>query len=135
MIEESILISTGVIGALTTYVLNTRLKLGPIRASTIPSFAIGLLFKLFIMELPNGLSNTIPLVFFGASFAGMTSRRIIDSAPWMMASGAIFGTLFVYSSRFFNGYGGGLGIAACLSIVIVIGIRWLLDKISKMLED
>jgi hypothetical protein len=134
MIEGLILISTGAIGALITYILNTRLNLGPIRASTIPSLALGLIFKFLIMELPSDLSTTIPLVFFGASFAGMTSRKIIDSLPWMMMSGAIFGTLFIYSSRFFMGYGGGLGISACASIVIVIGMRWLAGTIKESLD-
>lgn len=47
----------------------------------------------------------------------------------MAFSGSVFGLIFVSTSEFFIGYGGGLGTIACLSVIITLGLMSLIKKI------
>lgn len=126
--NEFILIVTGIIAAVSTYVLSIKYKQGSVRASALLSFIVGVFFFLFPSIVSQELTYSIPLVFTGASFAGMASHKIIPNI-WMMGlSGLIFTVIFLTSSIFFAGYGGGLGTVACISVLVVFGFRRILKR-------
>lgn len=126
--NEIILIFTGIIAAVLTYLLSIKGKQGAVRASALLSLIVGILFFLLPNILNDYLSYNIPLVFTGASFAGMASPKII-SKPWMIGlSGLIFTVIYISSSIFFAGYGGGLGTVACISVLVVFGLRMIRDQ-------
>lgn len=122
MIENIILIITSIISAIATYILSVKCKQGPVKASALLSFLVGTFFLIFPSLFPETLSKSIPLVFFGASFVGMSSVKRISNNLWMAFAGMVFGLIFINSSKFFSGYGGGLGTTACLSVVITLGL-------------
>lgn len=120
--ENAVLIFTGIIGAVVTFFINVKLKQGPVRGSALPSLVVALLFYFFPKTLNPYLTENIPLVFFGASFIGMVSSKVLSNYYLLALSGALFGTFFINSSEFFQGYGGSLGTTAAISLLFSLGI-------------
>ena len=121
MVAQLILILFALLGAISTYFLSTNLKQGSVRSSALLSLIIALIFN-WSPELPYQLSTEIPLVFIGASFVGMVSSSVNSNYATIGFGGLIFGLIFISMGGFFNGYGGGLGTAACISLMASMGI-------------
>jgi len=128
MIELIILI-VSMVAALLTYEIGTIQKKGTVKASALVSLAFGL--PVFLAQA-NGFTGfqAIPLAAMGASFAGMSSTSMIHSRAGMALSGAVFSGIFLVSSPFFAGNGGGLGISACIAGIISLGIM----KLHELLQ-
>ena len=114
-----------ILGALGTFLLHQKYK-DVVFASAALSLVVALAFHLFPTPL-SFLSLKAPVAFFGASFAGMSSLDRIKSWKWVSFSGLIFGLIYINTSNFFTGYGGGLGASACLSVIITIGIMKIIE--------
>lgn len=121
-----ILIIVSIIGATVTYYAAHRLRLGVVKASAMLAVIVGGFFYLFPSGLSSELTHSIPLAFIGATFVGMTRKNIIGDIIPIALAGAFFGIIFVYSAPFYNGFGGGLGTTACISVLITRGILYLL---------
>lgn len=135
--EIVILIITGIISAVGTYVVNNKLRQGGVRASALLSLIVGLFFYFFPELLSPSLTRNIPLVFIGASFIGMVSSKILSSYILLSFSGTIFSILFVNSSKYFAGYGGGLGTTAAISLLVslsmaIIARKKPIEKLKKL---
>lgn len=126
--EIVILIITGVISAVGTYIVNNKLKQGAVRASALLSLIVALFFYFFPELLSPKLTREIPLVFIGASFIGMVSSRILSSYIFLTLAGIIFSILFVNSSKYFAGYGGGLGTTAAISLLVSLSLAIIARK-------
>jgi hypothetical protein len=129
--NELILFITGGIGALSTYIVAHDLKQGVVRASAGLSLIVGLFFYAFPDLVSSELTVEIPLVFFGASFVGMTGSHVVPNRWWMFLGGVIFSGIYLASSNVFVGYGGKLGTTACISSVIVLGIGHFFKKVVR----
>ena len=126
---ELVLIFSGGIGALLTYVVAHDLKQGVVRASAGLSLLVGLFFYAFPDLISPRLTIDIPLVFIGASFVGMTSSALVKNRLLILLGGLIFSGIYLISGEVFVGYGGKLGTTACISSVIIFGLGSLLKKI------
>lgn len=122
------IILASVAAAATTYELNNNRGFGPVAASA----SVGLLFGIAFYFLGAAgfigpqLAESIPLAAMGASFAGMSSKKVLPDHLWAAVSGAIFSFIFLFSSPVFAGLGGELGIAACVSVVAARGMMAVL---------
>lgn len=115
----SILIAS-TLGALGTYIFHNNIKqINPIFASATLTFIVGLLCHYFdyIDLLP---TQEIPYAFIGGSFIGMSTRKKAKSKLNILLASLFFYLIYIKSSQFFQGYGGALGISACISVLIVI---------------
>lgn len=134
--EIMILIITGIVAAVGTYLVNNKLHQGAVRASALLSLMVGLFFYYFPDLLSPDLTRNIPLVFIGASFIGMVSSNILSSYILLSLSGIIFSVLFVNSSKYFAGYGGGLGTTAAISLLVSLSLAIIARKKPiKKLKD
>ncbi|MGG6230736.1 hypothetical protein [Tenacibaculum sp. SDUM215027] len=124
---------TSIFGAFLTFLVSTKYKQGPVRASALLTLVVSGLLYLFPEIFPQNLTQQIPWVFFGASFVGMTSSKLTRNYTSIIFAGIVFGFIYTVSPTFFNGYGGALGTAACISILVIIGLNNLirLSKASK----
>ncbi|WP_299002256.1 hypothetical protein [uncultured Tenacibaculum sp.] len=124
---------TSILGAFLTFLVSTKYKQGPVRASALLTLIVAGVCFFFPELFPKDITNQIPWVFFGASFVGMTSGKLTRNYISIIFAGIVFGFIYTVSPDFFNGYGGALGTAACISILVVIGINNLirLSKASK----
>jgi hypothetical protein len=130
--NEVIVVITSVVAAAATLFVSHDLKQGPVRASAILSLAVAVIFLFFPSSMKaNYLVVNIPLVFIGASFVGMTSK--VHFKNWMYAvfSGLVFGLIFLGTQDVFNGFGGGLGAKACLSVLTTIGVEYLVTLVFE----
>ncbi|MCJ8167539.1 hypothetical protein MKJ04_22040 [Pontibacter sp. E15-1] len=126
--QAVILIITGIVAAVCTYVLNTKLGQGPVRSSAVLSLAVGSVCYLFPDALSPYLTQNIPLVFIGSSFVGMVSSSVVSNYLTVGASGFIFSLIYLNTSTFFTGYGGSLGTAACISLLVAISLPVMVRK-------
>ena len=131
MIAESIIILVSIIGAVSTFYVKVKYKWSPVKASALLSLIVGVVFFALQYLLQHDVIKTIPAVFIGASFAGMSAKRTVPNNWWVAFAGVVFGFIFLNTSKFFTGYGGGLGTTACLSVVITLGLMDLAKKLQK----
>lgn len=126
--NELILFAVGGIGALSTFVVSHDLRQGAVRASAALSLLVGLFFFAFPNVVPDPLSVEIPLVFFGASFVGMTGSHLVSQRYLITLGGILFSGIYLAVETLFVGYGGKLGTAACISSLVIVGVNLLLPK-------
>lgn len=125
------IILAGIAAAIITYELNVGRGYGSIESSAL----VGILFAIISIILDKGnfmnpyIIETIPFVGMGASFAGMSSKKVIPNHIWIALSGAIFSLIFLSSSPLFAGLGGGLGLTACIAVVTTRGIMTFIRTI------
>ncbi|WP_316828702.1 hypothetical protein [Pedobacter miscanthi] len=111
-----------------TFYVNEGLEQGPVRSSAMLSLTVALFFHFFPSITNAYLVKNIPLVFIGSSFIGMVSGRLV-SGYWLIGlAGVVFCIIFLNASRFFTGYGGALGISACISLLAILSIPIVTKK-------
>ncbi|MFT7298576.1 MAG: hypothetical protein ACI81S_001578 [Sphingobacteriales bacterium] len=116
--ENVIIIFTAVIAASSTFYASTTLKMGPVRASALLSLIVALFFNFFDTLLSPELTKVIPIVFFGASFLGMVSPKVLSNYRFLALGGFLFSLIFINTSFFFQGFGGALGTSANIAVLI-----------------
>ncbi|QCR23425.1 hypothetical protein [Pontibacter sp. SGAir0037] len=126
--NAAILIITGAFAAVCTYVFNEKLRQGPVRSSAALSLSVGLFFYFFPNLLSGYLTTNIPIVFIGSSFIGMVSSSVVHNYYIIATSGVIFSLIYLNTSKFFTGYGGTLGTAACISLLVAISLPFFLNR-------
>jgi hypothetical protein len=117
-----ITIICSIAGGIGTFICTEKLKWHPLKSSAILSLIIATPFE--IWNLNNYLD--IPLIFFGASFVGMSSKDIFNKLQVTIAA-LLFGCLHFLLSTNFNFIGGTLGTTACLSCLSIV----VLSRYSK----
>ncbi|MFC0776942.1 hypothetical protein [Flavobacterium sp. HJSW_4] len=122
MFDVLVLILVGFTGAVMTFYVSEGRNQGPVRSSAVLSLAVALIFHFNTVNIEVHLAQNIPLVFIGSSFIGMVSSRLISNYWAIGAGGMVFCIIFLNASRFFNGYGGALGTAACISLLTILSI-------------
>lgn len=106
-----------VAAALITWELNNKYKLGPVRASSIVSLIFGLI--IYFLKI----NSVYGVAIMGASFAGMSTDKVIPNKILMAVCGIIFSLVFYnLSGEVFAGFGGKLGTTACISVVMTLGV-------------
>jgi len=121
-LEFLLLLGIGGGSAVATFILQIKCKQSPVRASALVGVGVGLFVLLFPKLLSPFLMENIPLVCFGASFIGMVSSKVVSNHILIGISGVVFTIIFLNTSTYFNGFGGGLGSAACISLLVTLSI-------------
>ncbi len=117
--EMVLIVIVSALAATLTYVISIRLKQGPVMASGLIGLIVGAMFTM----MPFEGAPTLSVVAIGASFVGMSGFARFKNEIPMLAAGAVFGLVFVYSDTHFAGAGGKLGTIAFLSVLAIGGIR------------
>ncbi|HLV42112.1 MAG TPA: hypothetical protein VKY37_07530 [Brumimicrobium sp.] len=128
MIEFSLYI-VGAVAALIAFVLNNNLKMGIVVGSALPSLIFAVLIMAFEPYLPLSFTTEAPVIFYGAAFIGMASNKILSSYILIGISGLLFTFIYLFTSPYFNGFGGALGTTAALCFIPVWG--WSLINKNK----
>ena len=110
------------IGAVLTFYIQ---KFGI--SSVVASCIIGLMGALLstFLKMPE-----LAAVIFTGSFVGMTDLSI-GSLPKITVAGSLSGLLFGMSAKLFEGYGGRLGTIAFVSLVICLGVFYIVGNRFK----
>jgi hypothetical protein len=129
MAEIIIVVLTCTLGAFLTFEASNKFNINKVAASSSLSLAVALFFHYGPKIVSPELAHLIPTAFFGASFNGMSAEKVILKTE-IIFSGIIFGILFLFITSYFNGFGGGLGITACTSVIIILGIKITYEKLQ-----
>lgn len=125
-----ILVLYSIIGAVLTYVINNRLKHGPVMASGI----VGIIGGLLLPALYPTIGSTLAVMVFCASFVGMSSTKRFQNEIPIAIAGGIAGIVFVFSAPHLGGAGGKLGTIAFISTISVAGIFEIKRLIAMKIE-
>ena len=119
-------------GTLIPYFLVNKYNVNPIKASAIPSFIISIPMQIVPIS---GFIAFVPIIFFGASFVGMSSNKVLRLGPLFLSS-ILFGAVINFVYPIFNGFGGALGTTACLcSLVGVLFQKTLQGKVVRIKSE
>jgi len=114
--------------AVATYILQIKFKQSPVKSSALLGVIVGLFFLIFPKLFSAYLTENIPLVCFGASFIGMVSSKVVYNHIQIGVSGVVFTIIYLNTSTYFNGFGGGLGSTACIALLVTLSIPVLKKK-------
>jgi hypothetical protein len=118
-----LLILTTTLGVLITYYIKHFFKVSAVFASAMPSFIFALVFVYLIQNHTDYI-----VVFFSASFIGMSSEKRLPNVYFVLLSGIILGFIYDIFIQFFNGLGGKLGLMALISVIITSGFSMIVEK-------
>lgn len=119
------------LGTILTYWLNNKKGYGPIKASAIPSFLVAIPLQILPIS---GFLASIPIIYFGASFVGMTNEKTLGWIPIIVAS-ILYALTFHFIHPYFNGYGGTLGTAACLSCLMGVLLQKTFNRQAVRIQS
>lgn len=120
--------------SLGTFIFHNRYKnINPIFASASLTLIVTLVctYLLHTTQLP---LKEIPYVFIGSTFIGMSTRKKAKSLLNITLASIFFSLIYFKSSHFFQGYGGALGLSACISVLIVITSSKLFIRSKHMIR-
>jgi len=100
-----------------TYIIAQRLKHDVVTASSL----ISLLGGLILPAIFKSTGTYFAAVVMSASFAGMSSKRVIKNEFQMLGVSLLLGIMFIYSYSHFGGAGGKLGTLAFASVITYKG--------------
>jgi hypothetical protein len=121
-----LLLLTTTAGVLITYYIKHFFKVSAVFASALPSLVFALIF---IYLIPSHADYAV--VFFSASFIGMSSEKRLKNIYIVLLSGLILGLIYDIFIEFFNGLGGKLGLMALISVIITSGISMVIEKVRN----
>lgn len=106
-----------IIGSLGTYIIKERYKLSLVVASSLLGLTFGLI-------LPNAFSNgaSLAVALFCGTFIGMSTTSKLSSRISVSIASLIGTIIYLYTSPYFAGLGGKLGLIAFGASVATAGI-------------
>ncbi|WBM73856.1 hypothetical protein [Saprospira grandis] len=117
MIRFFLIFLISILGQNSSLYLQRYAHFSAVLASAAPSLGLALFLFLWPYPLDDFWLEELPLIFFGASFAGMSQGHRLPNLPSQLVSALIFAALIFAQSQFFKGYGGALGTSACIAVL------------------
>lgn len=113
-------------GVLISFYIQTKLKQSPVISSALPSFIFALVM-IYIVKT----HITCTIVFFSASFIGMSTKDRLPNIIYVIIAGLIHAVLFHIYFEFYHGLGGKLGLMALTTMTMTLGIRSIYQIIER----
>ncbi len=110
------IIGAGALASTVTYVLNNHAGLGPVIASSL----VGLAGAVLLFTGRDEVALFTPVIY-GASFVGMTGKKVINNIVLIALAGVVFG--FIYCFNPLCGVGGKLGATAFTAVLCLSGLQ------------
>lgn len=117
--ENLLIFSTAILGAVGAYWISVHLEKGPVLGSAIVTLLSGLIFPRISPEL----GTTLAAVATSGSYAGMVSLKNVPKLWEMIFIGMFVGSIFIVSSSVYVGIGGKLGTIAAISCLAWLGLK------------
>ena len=130
-LDTALLITVcSVLGAVLTHIMTARAGFGPVFSSGFMGVLGGVMLPYLFLET----GGLLAVVFFCASFAGMTAPNRLSGEKAIAVAGLCTALFFVYSFPLFAGSGGKLGTIAFGSTIAVAGALDVRDRVWAWLE-
>lgn len=115
------------LGVLASFYLQHGLKTSSVFASASTSLLFALVVTYGFVSLAD-----YAVVFFSASFIGMSSKERLPNVLFVIVSGLVLGLIYFIFTAYFHGLGGKLGLMAMMSVVITNGIAFAFLKMKDI---
>lgn len=112
------LIIISLAGVIIPFFIQHKLKQSAVIASALPSFVFAIIMIYIFKE-----HITCTLVFFSASFIGMSSKDRLPSIVNLVIAALIHAFLFHIYYEYYHGLGGKLGLMALTTMTMTLGIQ------------
>src|SRR5699024_4109079 len=110
------------------FVLNNNYKLGIVVGAALPSLLFALIVLGIESHLPILFVKESPVIFYGAAFIGMASNKVLSSYFLIGTAGVLFTFIYLFTSPYFDGFGGALGTSAALCFLPVYAVKLLMNR-------
>lgn len=118
------IITIALAGTLSTYLVHNNSSYSAVKSSVLCTLLF--IVVLHLASLFININDQYQAVFFGGSFVGMCSNKILNL--WSIIVAAIFyGLLLYFSLSLFKGMGGALGTSAAITVIAI----YLLNKVVR----
>lgn len=116
-------------GTFISFYLQHQFKQSAVIASALPSL-------IFALVMIYGFKDygACALVFFSASFIGMSSKKRISGFYQLLMAGFVHACMFYIYFEHYHGLGGKLGLMALSSVLISMGIYRVYETLMKTVE-
>ena len=121
-----LVLTFSVSGSFISYYLHNKFNLSSVFASAFPSFIVVVILEVFAIDM-----IIYSVIFFTASFIGMSDNKVIPNAQNSLFVGVILSIIFFVFYNLFNGFGGKMGFMALISIIIYLGLTNLWKDVFK----
>ena len=133
-IESLFVVLTTLLGGLSTFMLQSKSMVSKVQASAITTLIFSTALYWVVSAFDLMIDSTLFMaIFWGASFIGMSSSKIIDWKSILIAS-AIFALLFELSESVEKSHGGKLGLLAAIASIAALAIVSILAYAHKRLK-
>ena len=113
-------------GTIISFYAQDLLKLSSVMASALPSFIFALAMIYLVKDY-----TACTVVFFSASFIGMSSKKRLINVYMVLMSALIHAFMFFVYFEHYNGLGGKLGLMALSSVLISMGFFKIFIYLKK----
>lgn len=124
------LILISLVGAFTTLEFSRIFKGHQVRISALSTLTFHLFNQYYVPSIDQ--SNYLTL-FFAATFIGMSTHTRIGRLETFVAS-IVLANIYLYGLATIGQLGGALGFLAFTSIIIALGLRYLIGQIVRKLS-
>jgi len=124
------LILISILGVLIPFYIQHKFKQSAVFASAIASLVYALIIIYLIKDF-----LTCSVVFFSASFIGMSSKDKLPNIIYIFIAGIIHALLFHVYFEHYNGLGGKLGLMALTTVVITVGLRVMYNHLKNLFNQ
>ncbi len=120
-----LLLVSSMVSVAISYYVQHRFSMSAVFASAVPSF----IFALIIIYLFPAHTE-YAIIFYSASFIGMSSKERLPNIGFAIFSGLVLGLIYYIFLEYFHGLGGKLGLMALMSVIITTGITSFFKKFN-----
>lgn len=114
-----------ILGVFIPFFMTHYFKLSPVFTSAIASLVYALIVIYLVQDY-----LTCSLVFFSASFIGMSAKDKLPNLFYLLLAALVHAFLFHVYFEHYNGLGGKLGLMALTTMMIVTGFKVMVEKIK-----
>ena len=127
-LSYTICLLASLFGTFLTYGVNIKAKQGPVRASALVALFSGLFFYFLKDLIPTFYVENVPMYIVGGSFIGMVTSTTHINRYSLAFSAFVYAFLLWFAARKFQGFGGSLGILACVSLMCTMALPMVSQK-------
>lgn len=126
-----LLVAYSVAGSVVTFMIAVRCK----HSAVISSGIVGVFAAVVLPAIHADIGNTLSIMVFCASFAGMSKPERVPNELFMAISGVFCALIFMYTAPYMGGAGGKLGTTAFGSVICARAMINLYEHFTAPAKD
>lgn len=132
--ESLFVVLTALLGGFSTFSLQSKAPVSKVQASAITTLIFSTTLYWVVNAFDLKIDSTLFMaIFWGASFVGMSSSKIVNWKTIILAS-LLFALIFELSTSVEKTHGGKLGLLAAIASISALAIASFIAETQKRLK-